>query len=51
MCELGWATEITPPLGMNTAAAWSTELHNTEQHVEIWNNLNKTDRKILKGKK
>lgn len=35
---------------MNTAAAWSTEQHNTEQHAEIWNNLNKTEGKILQGK-
>lgn len=35
MCELGQATEISPPLGMNTAAALSNEHYNTEQHVEI----------------
>lgn len=45
------ATEMQPPLGMNAAAAWSTEQHNTEQHIERWNNLKKTEVKILEGRK
>lgn len=40
MGELGQATEIIPPLGIKTAAAWSTEQYNIEQHVEIWKDLN-----------
>lgn len=49
--EIYMATEMQPPLGMNAAAAWSTEQHNTEQHIEKWNDMKKTEGKILEGRK
>lgn len=46
------AIEMQSPLEMNTAAVWSTEQHNSsEQHLEMWNVLKKTEGKIPEGRK
>lgn len=45
-----FASELQPHLGMNTAAAWSTEHNNTEKYIKRWNELEKNKENIFESR-